>query len=231
MKRESFDVNDVHTVFSEHANPRIARRQNAYMKNKFEFYGIQSVKRRELQQPFLVKKWLPAKAEAFQLIRDLWAAPQREMQYFALDLISRYHDQWEKGDATILEFLITEKSWWDTVDFLAVNSVGTYLKKFPEKRDGLVENWLASGNIWLQRSCLLFQLKYKDELDVSMMASVIGRLKGSREFFINKAIGWILREYSKTNPEWVDSYIRQSDLHPMSRREGMKWINKTKPSN
>lgn len=231
MHRESFDVNDVHSLFLEHANPRIARGQKAYMKNKFEFYGIQSVKRRELQQPFLVKKWLPAKAEAFQLIRDLWAAPQREMQYFALDLIFRYHDQWDVDDAMFLEFLITEKSWWDTVDFLAVNSVGTYLKKFPDERDALIEKWLSSGNIWLQRSCLLFQLKYKAELDVPLMASVIERLKGSREYFINKAIGWILREYSKTNPEWVDSYIRQSDLHPLSRREGMKWINKTKPAN
>ena len=218
------DIFSIQSIFEDHANPSIAAGQKAYMKNRFEFYGIQSAKRRDLQRPFLRKENLPEKWEAFQLIREMWAAPQRELQYFGMDVIAKYHHQWDQEDISFLEYLITHKSWWDTVDFLAANSVGTYLTKYPEARGYLIESWLDSGNIWLQRTCLIYQLKYKEKLDTEELESTIQRMNGSKEFFINKAIGWILREYSKTDPEWIVDFVDRVQLHPLSKREAMKWI-------
>ncbi len=122
--------------------------------------------------------------------------------------------------------MLTHKSWWDTVDFLAANVVGNYLKRFPEVKDDLVSKWLISDNIWLQRTCLLFQLKYKDEMDIRKLDEVITRVNGTNEFFINKSIGWILREYSKTNPGWVIDYVNNVPLHSLSRKEALKVVNR-----
>ena len=83
---------------------------------------------------------------------------------------------------------------------------------------------MSSGNIWLQRTCLLFQLSYRSETDVDLLVKLIGELNGSKEFFINKAIGWILREYSKTDAEFVINYVDSIDLAPLSRREALKWL-------
>lgn len=218
------DVNQIQILFARHANPEIAAGQKAYMKHRFDFFGIQSVKRRELQKSFFEKSGLPEKWEAFELIRELWEWPQREMQYFGLDMITRYHKQLEKDDMGFLEYLLTHKSWWDTVDLLATHSIGAYFQKFPEDKKDLLEGWLDSGNIWLQRSCLLYQLKYKEELNTGELEKTIGRLKGSKAFFINKAIGWILREHSKTDPNWVRAYVERVELHPLSRREALKRI-------
>lgn len=218
------DIDHIKSIFARHANEEIADGMKAYMKERFEFYGIQAVKRRELQRPFLIKTNLPDKWEAFDLVQKMWEQPQRELQYFGIDLIFKYQRELEKEDIGFLEYLLTHKSWWDTVDFLAANPVGAYLKIFPEARRYLVESWLDSGNIWLQRTCLIYQLKYQDELDNREMEATIGRLNGGKEFFINKAIGWILREYSKTDPDWVTEYVNRVELHPLSRREAMKVI-------
>ncbi len=95
---------------------------------------------------------------------------------------------------------------------------------FPEQRDKHVGRWLESNNICLQRSCLLFQLKYKDDLDTKFLSHIIQPLLGSKEFFINKAIGWVLREYSKTNPEWVMTFTNKTVLSPLSEREAVRLI-------
>ena len=94
----------------------------------------------------------------------------------------------------------------------------------PETRDLTVKKWLASEDIWLQRTSLLFQLKYKQDLDEDFLAYVINALLGSKEFFINKAIGWILREHSKREPSWVRAFVDKTDLHPLSNREALKLL-------
>ena len=202
MKIEEY-INTLKTEFRNNANGENAIAQNAYMRNQFEYYGIKSVLRREIQKPFFIKKHLPAKTELDQLIKTLWKKPQREFQYYSQELTYKYVPQFKKEDIKLLEFMIEHKSWWDTVDFIAVKLVGEYFKMYSGQRDRTVKIWLESNNIWLQRSCLLFQLKYKKDLDTLFLAYVITALLGSKEFFINKAIGWVLREYSRTDPEWV----------------------------
>ena len=109
---------------------------------------------------------------------------------------------------------------------IAKKLVGEYFLLFPDKRDFFIQKWLQSQNIWLQRSTLLFQLGYKKSTDSHLLFDLIIRLKEIDAFFIQKAIGWSLREYSKSNPDQVMQFIKKHDLSALSRKEGMKYLRK-----
>lgn len=210
--------------FQKSANSKIAAIQKAYMRDKFEYFGIKTPQRRIIQKPFLVKEFLPQKGEATQLVKSLWLKDERDFHYVAQELIFKYSKQFEEKDIALFEFMVTHNSWWDTVDFIATKLIGSYFKKFPENRKTYVDKWLQSNNIWLQRSALLFQLKYKEELDTKLLAYSINNLLGSKEFFINKAIGWVLRDYSRINPRWVSDFVAKTTLHSLSKREALRLL-------
>ncbi|MBM1104813.1 DNA alkylation repair protein [Aurantibacter crassamenti] len=211
--------------FKAVSNSKIAAVQKAYLRNQFSFYGMKSPVRREAQKPFLVKQFLPAKENLDQLVRTLWQKPQREFHYFAQELVQKYCKQFEKDDILLLEFMVVTNSWWDTVDFIATSLIGSYFKKFPDQINPVTKKWMVSENIWLQRSCLLFQLKWKKNIDPVFLEQTINELIGSKEFFINKAIGWILRQYSRTNQDWVIDYVDRTELNSLSKREALKLIS------
>jgi len=223
-------INALENTFKENQNNDIALQQAKYMKNHFEFFGLKSPVRKKLSRTFLVKKYLPPKKELNAYIKILWEKAQREYQYFAMEFAFKYVKQLEVSDIELFEYMITTKSWWDSIDFIAPNLLGAYMKAFPEKRDAIIEKWLNSNNIWLQRSCILFQLKYKQDLDTVFLEYIINSLLGSKEFFINKAIGWVLREYGKTNPEWVLAFAEKTTLSNLSRKEGLRIILKNQKS-
>lgn len=142
---------------------------------------------------------------------------------FGQELVNKYSKQLAKEDIALLEYMVTHKSWWDTVDYIAASTMGTYFKLYPGLRKKYVKKWLTSDHMWLQRSALLFQLKYKDELDNELLSYAIKQLLGSKEFFINKAIGWILRQYSRVNPKWVKDFVRDNPtLANLSKREALR---------
>ena len=211
--------------FERNANADIAFGQKAYMKNHFEFYGIKSPIRREIQKPFLKREFLPPKAELENIVKTLWSKPQREFQYFTQELTFKYVKQIGERDIDLFEFMVLHKSWWDTVDYISPKLIGEYFKYYPVQREIFVEKWIASGNLWLQRSAILFQLNYKEELDTKFLTYVINSLLGSKEFFINKAIGWILRNYSRINPDWVIDFANKTQLANLSRREALRLLN------
>lgn len=225
MKKESLSKNyltSLEKTFSENAHPSIAIQQKAYLKNQFEFFGIKTPERREICKPFLQKSHLPSKKQAIQIIEALWKKPEREYQYLAQELLFQYKKEFEKDDIDLIEWMIVHKSWWDTVDMIAASLAGSYFQKFPEQIPTITNKWMKSRNIWLQRSCLIFQLKYKNKTDTQLLEKIILPLQSSKEFFINKAIGWMLREYSKTNPVWVKKYVAANTLSNLSRREALK---------
>jgi len=214
---------ELQRIFQENSNPTRAIQQVKYMKDRFVFYGLTSPERRKLQAPFLVKEYLPEKEEAFTIVKKLWSKPQRELHYFAQELTHKYQKQVVVSDIELYEFLITNNSWWDTVDFIAANLVGNYFKYFPNQREVVIEKWMNSGNIWLQRTCVIFQLKYKQETDTKILSNCINQLLGSKDFFINKAIGWALREYSKIDANWVIDFVENHNkLANLSKREALR---------
>ncbi len=219
-------IKTLENEFQRNADTEIAVGQKAYMKNHFEFFGIKSPVRKEISKPFLQKAYLPKKSEIETIVKILWNKPQREFQYFTQELVFKYCKQFEKKDIALFEFMITHKSWWDTVDYIAAKITGEYFKKFPEQINKYVEKWLTSANIWLQRTAVLFQLKYKHTTDTELLSYIINSLTGSKDFFINKAIGWVLREYGKTDPDWVTEFVNKTELATLSRKEALRIINK-----
>ena len=194
------------------------------MKDKFEFLGIKSPLRRELSHPFLKKSILPPLSSIVPITTQLWKKPEREFQYFAQQLISKYLQKVNSGFIKHLEYLIITKSWWDTVDFIASNLVGPHFNNFPELLHPISEQWCTSNNMWLQRASLLFQLKYKEKTNAPLLFNYIKKHKDSNEFFIRKAIGWALREYAKTDPESVLKFVNFNTLSGLSKREALKNI-------
>jgi 3-methyladenine DNA glycosylase AlkD len=225
MKKAQVFIAALEKEFNRHSNNAIATAQAKYMKNNFDFFGIKTPERREIMRPFLHKNYLPEKTILPDLIKQLWQKPEREFHYFGQELLFKYQHKLAKDDIKLIHFMLTNQSWWDTVDYIAIKILGTYFKQFPSQIGLIIPQWLASDNIWLQRSALLFQLKYKVELNTNLLADSIQKLLGSKEFFIDKAIGWILREHSKTDPQWVVEFVDKTDLAVLSKREALRLIN------
>lgn len=90
----------------------------------------------------------------------------------------------------------------------------------------MTDSWSVSRNIWLKRVSIIFQLSYKDNTDTEILTKHILENAHHSEFFIQKAIGWALREYSKTDYKWVLNFVIQNtDLKPMCKREAIKWMD------
>ena len=196
------------------------------MKDQFEFFGIQSKQRRELQREFMKKENLPALEQVEDIVKELWELPQREFQYFAMELLEKYMKKVDRDIVTLFEYMILTKSWWDTVDMIAARLVGPVFSRFDDLIVPYTEKWMYYGDMWLQRSAILFQLKYKKKTDTELLFNYIRALADSKEFFIQKAIGWTLREYSKTDPKAVVKFVQSTTLAPLSKREALKVVNR-----
>lgn len=218
----------VRQVFDQHGNADRAAPMARYMNDKFTYYGIDSPTRKEITKPLLQKDALPSQEDVPIVMQELWDQPERELQYFALEFVQKYARRSPVEWIDLYEQLIIQKSWWDSVDGLAATQVGGHFKKYPELVDEYTSKWLDSGNIWLQRTCLLFQLKYKDDTDFELLKSFIKPLVTSNEFFIRKAIGWALRQYSKFQPQAVLDYVEVQPMSNLSYREALKVIERAK---
>ncbi len=216
----------VKTALEPLANSDNARQMQAYMRDQFQFYGIQSTSRREVLKPLFSKQQLPAVEDLPRIVRELWLVPQRECQLVAIDLLIKRKKQLPEIFLSDLEWLITTKSWWDSVDLLATHIVGALFLNYPDQTQEYIMRWRQSDNIWLIRSSLLYQLKFKQQTDTKLLFEIIKENQADNEFFIQKAIGWALRELSKTDGESVVSFIEQQSIQGLAKREGLKWLNR-----
>lgn len=217
-------VSEVKKCFQIHEDKMKAGQMAKYMKDKFQYFGIASPLRNSLSKPFLSKEKLPKIHEVPDIARQLWDCPARELQYFAMDLLQKYLKKCPQSWLGLFEDLVVKKSWWDTVDKLSAWHIGTYLKNYPEQKHACISKWMDSENIWLQRVCLIFQLKYHEATDFELLKSCIIQLHTSNEFFIRKAIGWSLRQHAKTNPEEVLRFVQTHPLSPLSYREATRHL-------
>ncbi|OIJ22526.1 DNA alkylation repair protein [Anaerobacillus alkalidiazotrophicus] len=211
-------------VFEESRNDQNAILMKRYMKNKFEFLGIKAPERREIMRPLMKEAKKFPREQMVEFVKRLWDLSEREYQYFALDYLEKNIKVLVEEDIQFLEYLIKTKSWWDTVDILASKCVGYHFTKYPNLITEYGVRWAVSENIWLRRTAILFQLKYKEKTDKELLFQIIEKNAHDDEFFIQKGIGWALREYSKTNKEEVAAFINSHPLSNLSKREGKKYL-------
>lgn len=194
-----------------------------YMKGHFDFYGVRSPQRKEIFRNVLKANGLPKENQFIPTILDLMNHPKREMNYCAIDLAIRGQKKYSKPeDIDWIREMITTRSWWDTVDGIAPNILGRFFLNYPNLRNSYIEDFLASNNLWLQRSTLLFQLKYKDKTDQELLFSLCQQLAASKEFFIQKAIGWSLRQHAYVARDAVYEFVEKHPLSKLSTREALK---------
>ncbi len=197
-----------------------------YMKGHFAFFGVKAEKRKEIQRAWHNKIPKGSSSEfRWDLLKELFNKEEREFQYVAIDWLNTWNKkEISESDSEGIKWLITNKSWWDSVDSIASNFVGKYCQLFPEEGSELIEEWRFSDNLWLQRSCLIFQLKYKEKVNFTLLKSLIVQFQMDKEFFIQKAIGWSLRQYSKSEPEAVRKFVEEIQLKGLAKREAIKYI-------
>lgn len=216
---------EITKLMEQHADQTNSVAMAKYMKNHFEFYGIKSPQRKELLRlikPSLPKQW---SNDMKELISLLWNDPHRECQYLALDILQARAKSIPVTWMDFIERLILTRSWWDTVDGLASNLVGSLVRQDAVMGRKYTDKWIASDNMWLQRTALIYQLKYKDQVNESLLYYYIEQVMDQKEFFIQKAIGWSLRQYSKFNKESVATFMdKHPELSGLARREGGRYL-------
>mgnify|MGYP003336025475 CR=1 FL=1 len=211
-------------TFQKNADAYQAERMKAYMRNLFDFYGLQKDKRAELATPFLKELINSSEENINEVVKFLWKQPQRECQYVAMEYIFKMHKKWTPETLQLFEYMIEEKSWWDTVDFIASSLVGKLLQKYPELIFSSIERWDAHKSFWFHRTTMIFQLKYAAKTDEYLLFAQCEKYLPSKEFFIQKALGWSLRQYSKFNPEGVRKFVNNHQLSTVSLREAKKYL-------
>ncbi len=211
---------DIIKTLRTSANPEKAALMSAYMRGQFAFLGLPTPERKRLSRDFLKTQ----KSIDWPLIFELWEQPEREYQYLATDCLTKLKAQLSPDDIPNLRRLIITKSWWDTIDALDT-IVGGIAMRYPEVNETLLK-WSVDDNIWLRRTAIDHQLTRKDKTDTDLLERILENNLGSSEFFINKAIGWSLRDYSKTNPYWVRRFIEKNKakMSPLSIREASKHL-------
>ena len=211
-------------LFREHADEENAGPMRAYMREQFPFLGIRSPLRRQLIRQFLADYKLPGGEELLVEVDAVFNLPEREFQYAAMAMLEKQVKHLKTTDLVFCEKLITTKPWWDSIDTIAPRIVGAIVLRDRSAGELVMKQWNSSDDIWLNRSAILHQLKYKTEMNEKLLYDIIRKHTGSSEFFIQKAIGWVLREYAKTNPSSVLSFVEATDLKPLSRREALKHL-------
>ena len=216
------DVEELVKELKAVANPDDAVAMKSYMKNKFEFLGAKTPARRKLTKAFF--KQQTDFVIDWDFINEAWSNSYREMQYAALDYLEIRKKLLTPSDLPRLKKLAQTKSWWDTIDFLD-RLVGSIIAQFPETKE-IILSWSCDEDIWLRRLAIDHQLLRKEETDTELLENILVNNLGQTEFFINKAIGWALRDYSKTNADWVRDFIEQhrEEMSALSIREGSKYL-------
>lgn len=210
-------------MYASAADPVRAVAMRAYMRDQFPFLGIPTPVRRALSREVLAGAPAPGEDELREVALACWGLPEREYQYFACDYLARYARRCTPAMLPTLDRLVTTKSWWDTVDALADKVVGEVVLAYPAEVSTM-DSWLDAENLWLIRTAILHQLRYKERTDTQRLFRYCLARAGHPDFFVRKAIGWALRQYAWTDPGTVRAFVsaHRDELSPLSVREALK---------
>lgn len=218
-------IENLEKAFEENSNLENAFAMAKYMRNYFQFFGIKTDERRRIFKHFWKKNQEEVSNHPREIALELFSKSKRELQYCGIEILTnQLKGNYQKEDIYLVENFILTNSWWDSVDPIAKYILGQYLLEYPFETKKVITRFSKSDNLWLNRSAILFQLGYKGKTDFELLQYECEKHKNSDEFFIQKAIGWALREYAKTNPEAVKKFVAHTNLKPLSKKEALKNI-------
>ena len=217
-------IDDLKEAFELVADKEQSLGAAAYMKNQFQFFGIYTKQRRVISNSIIKQSGYFSEKDLATLVKNLYKQPEREFHYVAIEIIAFHKKYWTKETIELAEFCLINKSWWDSVDHISSLILGPYFKKFPEQIIPKTEGWNQNKNFWLQRSSIMFQRSYKKDTNTELLSKYILNVRENKEFFVQKAIGWALREYGRSNPTWVKKFVKEHQLTGLSAREALRRI-------
>ena len=210
-------------MFEVKENHENAESMAKYMKNNFDFYGIPAPKRKEIYKDF-IKTEKKTKVIDWEFLDKCYDDDHREFQYLAYDYLLAMKQFVTFEDIIKIKHYVLSKSWWDTIDFLCkvIGNVGLRDARVKE----LMLEWSKDENMWIKRTAIEHQLGLKEKTDHELLENIIVNSLGSDEFFINKAIGWALRDYSKVNQAWVKDFLNKyrDEMSSLSLKEASKYL-------
>ena len=216
-------ISQLEAAFKQNKNEENAFQMKRYMKNLFSFYGIKSNERRAILHDLLKSNRQEISENYREIALTLLKKEFRELHYCGIEiLIKNLKRNYRKDEINLVETFLITNSWWDSVDTISKYLLGQYLIEFPSETEKVIERFSNSENRWLNRSAILFQLGYKKNTNYELLFSECVKHSQSKEFFIQKAIGWALREYGNVNPTLVINFVNNTDLKPLSRKEAIR---------
>jgi 3-methyladenine DNA glycosylase AlkD len=218
-------IKELEQTLLENADKALAKKQAAYMRQLFPFLGLRTPHRRALVKPLYKSHPIRDEEQFIRALNDLWGREHREFQYAALDIAAGFKKLASEEMLKVYEAMIRTKSWWDTVDDIAANLVGPLIANHPKLLREM-DRWIDDENLWIRRTALIFQLKWKKNTDTDRLFDYCRKTMHDPDFFIRKAIGWALRQYSKTDAVAVKQFIQnnKNQLSSLSIKEGSKYV-------
>jgi len=212
------------------ADPEKAAPMAAYMKTEMPFYGVQKAGRVKISKALKAALEPRGHEEYAAAVRGLWAEQWREMKYLAVAYARSFPEYIDALSLPLYEQMIREGAWWDFVDEISIHLVGKALRSEPDQLWPVMDAWIEDEDFWIQRAAIICQISFKGDTDSVRLFEYCDGLLHVREFFIRKAIGWALREYSKTAPEAVIDFVEGAEdrISGLSRREALKRIRAKK---
>ncbi|MCL2176558.1 MAG: DNA alkylation repair protein [Firmicutes bacterium] len=235
------NLQQIKEIFEQNADEERGERDKKYMRNLFSHYGVRAGERDKLFA-VLFSKEASQQPIDWGFLTDCWNEPMREFQYIAVWYLHTRKQQLTKVDIPKIKKLAKQKQWWDTIDGLC--TLLGHLSQRDESVKQIMLEWSKDEDFWIRRIAIQHQLSLKAKTDTELLATIIKNNLGEKErsspstdglnkeqnqaFFINKAIGWALREYAKTNPNWVRQFItaNQNNMAKLTIREATKHLNK-----
>lgn len=221
-------VDQIKTTFAQARDPRNALAMRRYMRNRFEFLGLKRPQYRDIiRRLFAAHLRELEPAEITAVVRDLWAQPEREFQYVAIDLLARMTHRLPASALETIDKLLRHKAWWDSVDPLSSPLTAGLLQRYSELWTK-IDEWALDKDFWVRRAAILVQRTYGEKTDVVRLSAYVRANVDDPEFFIQKAIGWALRSYAKTEEQSVRRLLAEIDLSPLAVREATRHMRSAK---
>ena len=214
---------DIKKRFEEKEDKENAAQMAKYMRDQFVFYGLPTPKRKALYKDFLKEEKKSGQID-WAFLDRCYEDEHREFQYLVCDYLTVMDNFLAYDDIPRIKAYIKCKSWWDTTDSLdrVIGQIGLR----DSRVDALMLEWSLDDDFWVRRVAIDHQLCRKEKTNTELLEKILVNNFGSDEFFINKAIGWSLRDYSKTNPEWVRAFVEKHAVRmaKLSVKEAGKYI-------
>lgn len=208
-----------------------ATQMAAYMKTDMPFFGVQSKPRRAVFKEAKVRFPVEGPDDYVDAVEALWDRPHRETKYVGIDYATAHKSHCVIENIDLYERLIVEGAWWDFVDVVAAHLVGGVLRNQRQALTPLMYEWVSDDDMWIRRSSIICQLRHKDETDENLLyGNCLARMH-EKEFFIRKAIGWALRDYSWFEPESVRAFVleHRTAMSGLTYREATKRLDNMPP--